>query len=257
MSGGHRHQPDGFPGQVSFLAGIDPRVKLAAAAAFLVVNLTAPTALAPAATAALMALLMLGSRTPYRRRLLMIAFPSTFAIFVIASQTVFHGGDVFATLGPFDLHRDGLFHGLFMSLRIIAGGLVIVVLGVSTPLNRLCLALKWFRAPATFVEVVLLTYRYIFDTRAQLLRMRDAQRARLGWSSARRGLGSSRMLGGSLFLEVYERGLRSAEAMRCRGAGPVVAGSLPRLGRIDKLALLAAAALAAAPALLSLSGAGL
>ncbi len=253
MSGRHQ-SPSVIAGASGFLGRIDPRVKLSAAAAFLIVNLISRTPLAQVAIIALMGLLLLAGRTPYRRRLLLIAFPSTFAIFVVASQTVFHGGEVFASLGPFDLHRDGLFHGLFLSLRIIAGGMVIVVLGVSTPLHRLCLAMKWFRTPDIFVEVVLLTYRYIFDLRAQLLRMRDAQRTRLGWSSRGRGLASSRMLGGSLFLEVYERGLRSAEAMRCRGAGPVAAGSLPQLGRIDRWALMAAAALAAALAYLSLAG---
>jgi cobalt/nickel transport system permease protein len=253
VSGAH-HNSDGFAWSSSFLARIDPRVKLAAVAGFLCVNLLARTALVPAVIAAAMVLLMLASRAPYRRQLLMIAFPSTFAIFVVASQTVFHGGSVFATLGPFDLHRDGMLHGFFLSLRIVAGGLVVVVLGVSTPLNRLCLALKWFRAPATFVEVIQLTYRYLFDMRAEFFRMRDAQRSRLGWSSARHGLASSRMLGGALFLDVYERGLRSAEAMRCRGAGPVAAGSLPRLSRLDLGAALASAALVmvlAVPALMA------
>lgn len=226
-----------------WLTRLDPRVKMAAVAALLLVNLTAQTFLVPLIVALTMFSLMLAGRVPFRRQLVMIAFPAAFAVFAIVSQTVFEGDQVFARLGPLDLHRDGLLHGLFLSLRVVAGGLIVVLLGVSTPLNRLCLALRWFKAPATFVEVVQLTYRYLFDIHAEFSRMREAQRTRLGWASAGAGLASSRMLGGALFLRVWERGLRSAEAMRCRGAGPVVSGTLTRLGRLDLGVGLAAAAL--------------
>jgi cobalt/nickel transport system permease protein len=247
---------DSYAWEGTFLSRIDPRLKIVFVAGFLAVNLTARSALVPAAIAGVMVALMLAGKIPYRRQLVMIAFPLSFSLFVVGSQTAFHGESVFASLGPLDLHADGLIYGLFLSLRIVAGGLVVVMLGVSTPLPGLCLALRWFRIPATFVEVVQLTYRYLFDIYAEFFRMKEAQRSRLGWSSARHGLASSRMLGGSLFLRVYERGLRSAEAMRCRGAGPLAAGSLPRPGRIDLWALLVAAALLAGLGMLSLMGAG-
>lgn len=235
-----------------FLTRIDPRVKIAGAAGLLIVNLAGASYLVSGAIALTMALLMFAGRIPYRRQLLMVAIPLTFALFAIVSQTLFMGEETFAQLGPFDLHRDGLAHGLYLSLRIVAGGLVVVVLGVTTPLNRLCLALRWFRVPATFVEVMQLTYRYLFDIHAEFSRMRSAQRTRLGWSSSRAGLASSRMLGASLFLRVYERGLRSSEAMRCRGAGPVVSGALPRPERLDLLAALGSLSFIVALIVLSL-----
>ena len=228
-------------------------MKITGFAALLVVNLLGATFLVPAVIILAMSLLMIAGGIPYRRQLMMIAFPSTFALFAVASQTVFKGTEVFAVLGPFDLHVDGLLHGLFLSIRVLAGGLIIVVLGVTTPLNRLCMALRWLKVPATFVEVVLLTYRYLFDIYAEYARMREAQRSRLGWSSARTGLASSRMLGGSLFLRVYDRGLRSSEAMRCRGAGPVVAGVLARPGRRDLAAAAALVALILTLAVISLA----
>lgn len=233
---------EGYAWGGGYLSSIDPRVKIAGFTALLVINLLGATWMVPAVIILAMLLLMVAGGIPYRRQLMMIAFPSSFALFAVASQTVFRGTEVFAALGPFDLHMDGLLHGLFLSIRVVAGGLVVVVLGVTTPLNRLCLALRWLRVPATFVEVVQLTYRYLFDISAEYARMREAQRSRLGWSSARTSLASSRMLGGTLFLRVYDRGLRSSEAMRCRGAGPVVAGELARPGRRD---LAAGAALAA------------
>ncbi len=238
----------------SFLSRIDPRVKIVAVAGLLAVNLAGASYLVSAAIATFMALLMVLGRIPYRRQLLMIAFPFTFALFAITSQAVFKGSDIVASLGPFDFHLDGFYHGLFLALRIIAGGLVVVVLGVTTPLNRLCLALRWFRAPATFVEVVQLTYRYLFDIHAEFSRMHEAQRSRLGWSSAGAGLASSRMLGGSLFLRVYERGLRSSEAMRCRGAGNVVNGTLSPPGRLDLVAGITVSALIGCLIVLALGG---
>jgi len=235
MTGGS-HANDGFAWAGSPLARIDPRVKIAGVAGLLLINLVTHSFIVPGMIAASMLLLMVAGSIPYRRQLVMISFPASFALMAVISQTVFEGGSVIAKLGPFDLHGDGMMHGLLISLRVVAGGLIVVVLGVTTPLSRLCLALRWFRVPAAFVEVVQMTYRYLFDIHAEFSRMKDAQRARLGWSSARSGLVSSRMLGGALFMRVYDRGLRSSEAMRCRGSGALITGSLPRLRRIDFIA---------------------
>jgi cobalt/nickel transport system permease protein len=226
----------------SFLSRLDPRVKIASLMGLLLVNLIGTTFLVSGAIAVSMFLLMVFGRIPYRRQLVMIAFPISFALFTIISQTVFVGGDIFATLGPFDLHLQGLTHGIYLSLRIVAGGLIVVILGVTTPINRLCQALRWFRAPATFVEIMQLTYRYLCDIYGEFSRMREAQQVRLGWSSTRTSLASGRLLGGSLFMRVYDRGLRSSEAMRCRGSGAIVNEAMPRLNRADIFTGLAAGA---------------
>lgn len=237
MTGAHGRN-DAYAWGDSFMARIDPRIKIAAAAALLAVNLTSRTALVCGIIAAAMFALMITGRLPYRRQLLAIAFPVSFAVFAVLSQALFYGDSVLLRIGPFDVHSDGIAHGLFIALRIVAGGLVVVLLGVTTPVNRLSQALRWFRIPATFVELLQLTYRYLQDTYAEFARMRQAQRARLGWTSTRNGLASSRMLGGALFVRVLERGGRSAEAMRCRGAGPVTGTALPAPGREDLAAAL-------------------
>jgi len=230
------HNNDGYAWGDSLLSRIDPRIKIVGFTGVLLLNLLGGSYMVSGTIAATMVLLMIAGRIPYRRQLLMISFPASFAIFTIVSQTVFMNGEIFASLGPFDLHLQGLYHGLYVSLRIVAGGLIVVVLGVTTPINRLCQALRWFRTPATFIEITQLTYRYLYDIYSEFSRMREAQQVRLGWSSARSGLASSRMLGGSLFMRVYDRGLRSSEAMRCRGSGPVVNGTLPIPGRSDVIA---------------------
>jgi len=234
---------DGYAWGDSYLSRLDPRVKITSLAGLLIVNLLGDSFLVSGMIFSTMVLLMVAGRIPYRRQLMMIAFPTSFALFTIISQTVFVGGDIFATLGPFDFHLEGLSHGLFLALRIVAGGLIVVFLGVTTPINRLCQALRWFRAPTTFVEIMQLTYRYLFDIHGEFFRMREAQRVRLGWASSHTGLASGKLLGGSLFLRVYDRGLRSSEAMRCRGSGTVVNVALPRLCRADILTGLAAALL--------------
>ena len=98
----HSHA-DSYAWGGSFLSRIDPRVKLAAVAGLLAVNLFRGSALVSAAIAGFMFLLMLAGRIPYRRQLLMIAFPVTFAVFIIISQTLFEGGSVFTSIGPLDL----------------------------------------------------------------------------------------------------------------------------------------------------------
>lgn len=216
-----------------FLSRIDPRIKIVWVATLLLANLLADSFTVSAAIAAAMVLLMVAGRIPYRRQLIAIAFPVSFATFAVVSQMLFNGSRIFASLGPVDLHSDGLAYGLLVALRIVAGGLVVVLLGVTTPINRLCLAMRWFHIPALFVEVLQLSYRYLFDIYAEFFRMREAQRSRLGWSSSRRGMVSGRLLGGVLFMRVYDRSLRSAEAMRSRGSGSLLTGSLKRPGLLD------------------------
>lgn len=245
---------DDFAWGDSFLSRLDPRVKIAGVAGLLAINITSESALVSGCIALVVILLMLAGRLPYRRQLLFIAFPASMAFFAVVSQALFSGTTMLFSLGPYDFHTDGFIHGLFLALRIVAGGLVVVLLGATTPLNRLCLAMRWYRVPATFVELVQMTYRYLYDTHAEFARMRQAQRARLGWSSARTGLASSRMLGGALFMRVFERGARAAEAMRCRGAGPVVSGAMPAFRRGDLVAAVVTVLLLAALATLSFSG---
>ncbi len=240
MAGASRRHDDIAWGG-GLLTRIDPRVKIAGTVLLLAVNLYLSSWAFSAALAVAMLLLMTLGHVPYRRQLLAVAFPAGFTIFAVASQALFSGEEVIASLGPVAIHWDGLLAGLVIALRILGGALVVVVLGVSTPMNHLALALRWFRVPLLFVELLQLTYRYLFDIYAEFTRMREAQRVRLGWSNRRAGLESSRLLGGALFVRVYDRGLRAGEAMRCRGSGPVVAGSLGRPGRIDlvSVALLA------------------
>lgn len=254
MTGASHGHGDDFAWGDSMLSRLDPRVKIAGVAGLLAVNLTSRSVIVCGAIGVLVFALMVAGRLPYRRQLLMIAFPASLAVFAVFSQALFSGEAALLSLGPFTFHTDGFYHGLFIALRIVTGGLVVVLLGATTPLNRLCLALRWYRVPDTFVELVQMTYRYLYDTYAEFFRMRQAQRARLGWSSARTGLASSRMLGGALFMRVFERGIRSAEAMRCRGAGPVVSGVMPALRREDLAVAAVLCLVLAVLAFLSLSG---
>ena len=237
MTGASRGHDDNYAWSGSFLTLLDPRIKLGAVAGLLLVNLTASSVVVCGLIGLLVITLMVAGRLPYRRQLLLIAFPASMAVFAVLSQAVFNGDSNLFSIGPIAFHSDGLYQGLFIAARIVAGGLLIVLLGATTPINRLCLALRWCHVPPTFVELVQMTYRYLHDTYAEFARMRQAQRTRLGWSSARAGLASSRMLGGALFMRVLDRGTRSAEAMRSRGAGPIVSGTLPAPGRRDMVAI--------------------
>src|SRR5262249_34976662 len=74
------------------------------------------------------------------------------------------------------------------------------------------------RLPGVFVQVVLLTYRYVFVVAAELGRLRVALRAR-GFR-ARANRHTYRTVGnvtGMLLVRSHERAERVAQAMRCRG----------------------------------------
>jgi cobalt/nickel transport system permease protein len=88
---------------------------------------------------------------------------------------------------------------------------------MSTPVNKLLLAISWFKIPKIFVELGLIIYRYIFVLIEEMVTIKDAQRTRLGYHNWRQSMRSLGTLGGSLILRAYDRAERVFEAMVARG----------------------------------------
>ena len=114
----------------------------------------------------------------------------------------------------------------------------------TTPFARLLGALRWMRVPGIFVDLLALTYRYLFVLVDEAMTMRRAAAAR---GYAPRWLGQAALIGslaGSLFVRSYERAERVYGAMLLRGYGSRLPGPLlPAAGARDGLALAAGAAI--------------
>jgi cobalt/nickel transport system permease protein len=125
------------------------------------------------------------------------------------------------------VHAGGVGRGLELAARILGGMGVLLFFSLTTPLPELMRAAHFFRCPAVLVELALIMYRYIFLLLEEGGRIRNAQKARLGFVDFRAALRSSGTLGGMLVLRTYDRAERSFAAMRCRGYRGVLTAVTP------------------------------
>lgn len=140
-------------------------------------------------------------------------------LFLIKSLSVGSSALFYMDLYLFELtvYQDGIYEGMVLALRILSAVSVVVLLGFLMPFTEFIAALSWFKAPKTFVEVMVFAYRYIFVLLEEALVIYNAQKNRLGYSSIRRGLNSFGILSGSLTLRAFDHSQNTAIAMVQRG----------------------------------------
>lgn len=196
----------------------DARWKLAAVLplAFVIASLRSP----PAAIIALCATVGLcaAGRVPTtvlagRAGILALA-ALPFLIFVPLTHT---GGPTW-DLGAVHISFVGLMAAITVGLRLVAIGLLALVLMRTAPLHHTLAAAHALYLPRVLVQVAQLAYRYTFVLAAEARRVRVALRARA--FRVRTDIHSYRTLGhsvGSLLVRSGDRAERVADAMRCRG----------------------------------------
>ena len=231
--GGAHHFIDTQGENRRFLVALDGRIKLVLLAAALAVNLTGggragpsfpgPARLLPGAERR-----CAGSAAFLKR----MAVPGLLALVAFLTQLFwFQQGEPLATI-PFwhwqvTIYAGGVWHGLELASRILGGMAVLLFFSLTTPLPELMRSAAFFRCPPVLVELALIMYRYIFLLLEEGGRIRNAQKARLGFIDFRSGLRSSGILGGMLVLRTYDRAERSFAAMRCRGYRGVLTAVTP------------------------------
>ncbi|HVK11777.1 MAG TPA: cobalt ECF transporter T component CbiQ [Gemmataceae bacterium] len=145
--------------------------------------------------------------------LLLVTLP--FVVFVPLTQGADSPG---WDIGPLHVSRPGLVAGAVITLRVLAVGLLALVLTRTAPLSRTLSAAHALRMPGVLVQVAQLAYRYTFVLAAEARRLRIAMRTR-GFR-ARTSRHTYRTLGhgvGSLLVRGGDHADRVADAMRCRG----------------------------------------
>jgi len=205
----------------TFLARVDPRVKLYSAMAILAMVLTYRGFLFPllVATASLALCLALGM--PVKRLLFRFSEPAFIVAVLILLKLFFTGKEVLWTIhlagASLTAHRDGLLDGLLIAARIVGGVSLITLLTSSTPFTDFLGALTWMRVPRGIIEISIFAYRYIFLLLDDASVIYSAQKNRLGYSSLRRGLSSFGVLAGSLTVKAFDNSQHAALAMMQRG----------------------------------------
>lgn len=176
-------------------------------------------------TAVLMAALtiVLGGTSP---RVLLRAFRAPLAFLVLGCLTVAldHrpvGSDMLAAVTIGGSLWGVSAHSLLWAAGIFCRALGVVAsvyfLSFTTPMTDLCLALERLHVPRLFVELMELTYRFLFVLSGEAARIRVAQASRLGYVNPRRGLESVGTLAALVFLQAWKRGERVYAALESRG----------------------------------------
>jgi cobalt/nickel transport system permease protein len=150
-----------------------------------------------------------------------LAGPLFMAAIILLIQTFLYGSTPLysISLGGLNMpvYREGLSKGLLIGGRVVAGTSLVLFLSLTTSLNRMLGALKYFRFPDEWLEVLAFTYRYIFVFIEEAQTIMDAQRLRLGYRGASIALRSWGTLVGSLFTRVYDQANATYAAMVLRG----------------------------------------
>ena len=101
--------------------------------------------------------------------------------------------------------------------RAVAGSAAVLLLATTTPMSDLLPLLRRLRVPDAVVEVASVTYRLLFVLLESLAAVREAQTARMGWSTARRSYRSAGMLAAAVLTRSWDRARRMQEGLAGRG----------------------------------------
>jgi cobalt/nickel transport system permease protein len=232
----------------SFLDLLDDRARLLAGG-LLLAGVAALTRLETAALGLGLALALLALTRTCPRRTARALRPLLFLLVPLLLLTPFHAPAGARPLvagwghGP---TQEGARLAALVAVRVVALGILGVVVVGELPVARVLTAVGRLGVPAALTHVALLSHRYAASFGQDLTRIRWALAAR-GFR-ARTDLPTSRALAtaaGTLLLRSLERTERVEQAMRCRGyAGRLATEAAPRPRLRDALALLAALGLA-------------
>ncbi|MGG1291901.1 cobalt ECF transporter T component CbiQ [Bacillus smithii] len=90
---------------------------------------------------------------------------------------------------------------------------------LTTPMTAILDVLRKLKLPSIFIELITLTYRFIFVIMEESINIYQSQSSRLGYITIRQGMKSLGLLISILFLKVFERTKQLSIAMDSRGYG--------------------------------------
>lgn len=173
--------------------------------------------------------------------------PGLFLIALALVLPFFSGETPIAQIGPIVLRREGTLALLTIGVRFFSIITVATALFASTPMPRLAGAMRSLGIPSLLGDLLLFTYRYIFQLADDLGRARTAARLRGARSGSRRSLRTIAHIVGSLLVRSHAQAERVLSAMLQRGYGNRHTSAVADPPRaVDAVALAACALVAGA-----------
>lgn len=140
---------------------------------------------------------------------------------LILIQAFFYGSDPFYEFSLFGfqltIFREGMIRGGLIASRVASGISLLILLSLTSTVLNLLAALRSFFVPRLWLEIMFLSYRYLFVFLSHILTSYQAQKVRLGYTTVSEGFKSAGVLAGHLFLHIFDQTARTHEAMKLRG----------------------------------------
>lgn len=211
---------------------LEPRVKVLTASLAVCLVLFSGGPLFPASMFAISLTATIFAGVPPRLAILRMTAPLGVAAMILLMKSVLTGSTEFFSVDLFSLTLvftyEGFSEGVNIAFRILGALGVVQFLSVITPAHDIFRALRWLGFPHGWVEVAMLMYRYTFELFETAIDMSSAQKARLGYSDAKRGLASAGALAGAVILRSMDKAASTSEAMIARGYKGVIQFDPPR-----------------------------
>jgi len=202
----------------SWIHRLDPRVKIAAAIGFSVVVALNQSVAASAIALLFPAVLILAARVSLRKVILRLAVVNSFILFLWLFLPFTHTGEIIWSLGPLEIHREGLIFCLLITLKSNAIMLAVIALLGTSRVFTLVHALSHMAIPDKLVHLFFFCFRYIHVIHEEYHRLAVAMKVR-GFRP-RTDLHTYRAYAymvGMLLVRSFDRSRRILAAMRCRG----------------------------------------
>lgn len=210
----------------NFFTRMDARVKVALSLAALIAVFAIPGIKFALGLFAIITGALLFLRLPLRLVMGRVIAPLVLGTVVFCLLLFFQSGHPLFSLHIWGLQltgtREGLALGATILSRIAVSVTLLLLLSVTTPVHELGHALVYLKFPKVIVEILLLTYRYLFVLWDEGMRIRQAQVLRLGYPGGRgvlswkRNLQSTSTLMGMVFIRAYDRAESTFNAMQVR-----------------------------------------
>ncbi|RJQ66460.1 MAG: cobalt ECF transporter T component CbiQ [Desulfobacteraceae bacterium] len=220
MSWGFDLFSDFFARRDNVVQRLDSRVKLAVTLGGIGAVLFSSLPLLPVMVCFLVLSSLLGLKIPLRFLVRRFLPAAGITLMILLLHGFMIGSDPLLTFGlggwELTLYQDGFHRGMLAGSRVLGAFSLLLMLGFVTPAHDIFRALHWFRMPKEWVEIALMTYRYIFVLLDDASDMATAQKIRLGYVGFKRSLASMGALVGSVLVRSLDQSVRTHEAMTAR-----------------------------------------
>ena len=187
----------------NIFTAIDPRIKIIFSGAMVILILTSQVFYVGLLALALSVISLICIKIPWKVILLRMSEPLGIALTIMLIKIFFY--------------HDQFLDALLLASKIFGSTSIMLFLSLTTSLDKLLAAACWFKAPRVWVEICLLTYRYIFVLWEDAATVMDSQKVRLGYCGIFRSLRSLGVLSGAIIIRAYDQSVATYEAMLSRG----------------------------------------